>query len=516
MFARASGLLFSFSALLLLPSTALADWHVAESEHFVIYADDSEKDIRRFSENLERFHSAMEFITARELETPSPSNRLTIYVVGSGREVRRLAGDKNSNVAGFYIPRAGGSVAFVQDIRFRNGYPHFSTTVLLHEYAHHFLASSSRYGLPRWMNEGAAEFFAAASFAKDGEVLIGRAAQHRASDFAFAADVSIEELFDYDLYQENRGRRHDAFYARSWLLFHYLTFSKERAGQLSAYQLALANGTAPVTAAQEAFGDFDQLQRELDRYLKQRLMTFVLGPELIDIGEVSIRKLSEGDAKVMPLVMRSKRGVNEEQAAELVVEIREVAQEFPKDAAVLAALAEAEYDSGNLDAAISAADRALAIDPTSRNALVQKGYALFAKAGDAEDADAAYNSAMVPFSQLNGLENDHPLPLMYYYRSFVERDEAPPQNARHALERASQLAPFDHSLAMNVAIMQAREGKVAIASRTLAPVAAAPHGGGRAEFAKQFKAALANAEEGEPFRFSPVIAQEVDPVDTNE
>ena len=31
---------------------AQADWHVAESDHFVVYADDSEKDVRRFSEML--------------------------------------------------------------------------------------------------------------------------------------------------------------------------------------------------------------------------------------------------------------------------------------------------------------------------------------------------------------------------------------------------------------------------------------------------------------------------------
>ena len=168
---RTFSLLLSFVSVLLFPSIAHADWQIAESDHFVIYADDSEKDIRRFAENLERFHSAMAFITNRNFDTPSPSNRVTIYVVGSGRDVKRLAGDKNSNIAGFYVPRAGGSVAFVQDIRFRNGYPHFSTTVLLHEYAHHFLISTSPYALPQWMNEGAAEFFAAASFKKNAGFL---------------------------------------------------------------------------------------------------------------------------------------------------------------------------------------------------------------------------------------------------------------------------------------------------------------------------------------------------------
>ena len=103
------------SALLLVslavtPSAAKADWYEASSEHFVIYADDSEKDVRRFAENLEKFHSAMEYVTGYRTETPSPSSRVTIYVVGNQRAVKKLAGGEKRNIAGFYIPRAGGSV----------------------------------------------------------------------------------------------------------------------------------------------------------------------------------------------------------------------------------------------------------------------------------------------------------------------------------------------------------------------------------------------------------------------
>ncbi|MBU2588381.1 MAG: hypothetical protein KJ872_09735, partial [Alphaproteobacteria bacterium] len=68
--------------LLVLAHPALAEWYEASSDHFVIYADDSERDIQRFAENLERYHSAMAFLTERSLETPSPSNRVVIYAVG--------------------------------------------------------------------------------------------------------------------------------------------------------------------------------------------------------------------------------------------------------------------------------------------------------------------------------------------------------------------------------------------------------------------------------------------------
>ncbi len=65
----------------------------------------------------------------------------------------------------------------------------------------------------------------------------------------------------------------------------------------------------------------------------------------------------------MPILIRSKRGVDKEQAAEVLLETRAVAAEHPNDPAVLAALAEAEYDAGNNAEAIAAADGALLLNP---------------------------------------------------------------------------------------------------------------------------------------------------------
>ena len=472
-----------------------AAWYKAESDRFVIYADDSPKDIQRFSENLERYHKAMEFLTKRRLDPPSPSNRVTIFVAGSQRDIRKLSGGKSRNIAGFYIPRASGSTAFVQDIRNKNGYPHFSTVILLHEYAHHFLISNSRFAMPVWANEGAAEFFSSVGFEKDGGMLIGRPAQHRSAELAYASNVTARQLLERS---SSRSKRGDAFYGRSWLLYHYLNFNEQRAGQLNQYLNAIIKGTPSVEAGEAAFGDLDALEKELKTYSRQRRMfTYALKPEALPIGKVTITALSKGEAEMMSVRMRSQRGVDEEQAAELVVEAREIAADFPGDAGVQTVLAEAEYDAGNLDAAIAAADKAIAADPSRANAYVQKGYALFAKAEDEEDKAAAYKKAMAPFSKLNAIENDHPLPLIYYYRSFAKQGRKPPENARHALERAAQLAPFDQGLWLQVALMQLNEGKPELAKLSLAPIANAPHGGGASNAAKRLIARIGDGDEAD-------------------
>ncbi|MFM7404732.1 MAG: hypothetical protein ACKO1N_11755 [Erythrobacter sp.] len=316
-----SALLRSLAALLALlaAAPAAAEWYEASSDHFVIYADDKEADIRTFGENLERYHSAMAFLVGRNLAKPSPSNRVVIYVVGGQRDMRMLTGGSRT-IMGFYIPRAGASRAFVQDIRNTKGYPHFSTIVLLHESAHHFFISTSRLALPRWLNEGAAEFFASAVFKDDGSLLIGLPAKHRGPELFYAAPVHVRELLDPALYEKQRGEGYDAFYGKSWLLYHYLTFSKERRDQIVTYQRSLFDGMAPLAAGEAAFGDLDQVERELTKYLNGRKMvSFALTPSQLSAGSpIVFRKLPAGEAAIMPLIIRSQRGVNAEDAAELV------------------------------------------------------------------------------------------------------------------------------------------------------------------------------------------------------
>lgn len=467
-------------ALLTAPVAGQAEWREASSPHFVVYADDTERHIRQFSEQLERYHNAMQVITQAELPVPSPSNRVTVFVVEDVREVQRLAGSRN--VGGFYIPRAGGSVAFVPQVQgqSRGGREvNWTMGVLLHEYAHHFLLSNSEFPVPRWLGEGSAEFFAAARFEPDGGLAIGLPATDNYLEIAFALDIDVDELLDPDLYEKNGRAGYDSFYGKSWALYHYLTFEPERRGQLGAYLRAMSAGKSSRDAAVEAFGDIAKLNRDLDQYLRRRrILSMVFQPSQLQSGHIDVRLLSEREAAILPVKIRSRRGVDEKEAAELVTEAREIAARYPRDAAVLSALAEAEYDFDHDAEAIAAADAALAIDPSQVNAYVQKGYALFRQAADAQDKTAAYRAAVAPFVALNKIENDHPLPLFYYYRSFVERGLRPSNQAVLGLQRAVELAPFDEGLRMTLAMHQIQTGEFAAARANLVPIAYNPHGTG--------------------------------------
>ncbi len=494
-------ILVAAATLLLASAPARAEWFEASSDHFVIFADDSEADIRAFAENLERYHAAMEDFTGRSIGNPSPSNRITVFVAGSAGEVRKLA--RTSSVAGFYIPRASDSVAFVQDIRSSDGYPDLPTVVLLHEYAHHFLISTERFSMPLWMSEGAAEFFSAAYFHEDGSVYLGLPARHRFLDLAMAkgATVSIPQVLQFDDTSRYSNASQDAFYGKSWLLYNYLSMTEDRRGQLKEYWIEVLKGTPSLDAGRKVFGALNVIERQADLHLRNKdRKPYKISAETMELSEISLRPLPEGESAMMKTRMQLQRGVSAQQAAELVVTARAIAARYPGDAAVQAALAEAEYKAGNDDGAVTAADRALALDASVASAYVNKGRALFRKARSVSGStpiDAAYETAMQPFTALNQLENEHTAPLIYSFRSYLERGAEPPLPAREAFVRAAQLAPFDHDLWLIAGMTHMNYGEIAKARDALQPLASAPHGNEKAGQVRDLLTFLANKQEGD-------------------
>jgi tetratricopeptide (TPR) repeat protein len=464
---------------LLVSGDALADWHEASSDHFVIYAEESEKDIRKYSDRLERYYSAMTAVLPSKKIKPSPSNRVTIYVVRNARIVRKLYGSGTDAryIQGFYLPRAGGSLAIIPPIDAGGKNASQSELVLMHEYAHHFMAENAPYLVPRWYGEGFAEYFATAKFEADGTVGLGLPAQHRAYELFEARDVSIERLLDSKLYAAWKSNVYDNFYARSWLLFHYLFTEKGRLAQIVDYLNRLNGGEAELPAATAAFGDLKVLDQALDAYARNRKWQYIrVPPDRLSVGQITVRRLSEAEGASLAVRIRSKRGVTQHTAAEVVQEAREIAAKYPDEPAVQAALAEAEFDADDDEAAVRAADKALSAAPGNMTALIQKGYALTRMATETK-TEEAWRAARRHFVAVNKIENDHPIPLIQYYLGFLQQGKEPTKAALDGLEWALELAPYDPGVRMMVASRQMQDKRFAEAIRTIRPLAYNPHAG---------------------------------------
>jgi tetratricopeptide (TPR) repeat protein len=471
----------------LIASTANAEWLEASSDHFVIYADQRERELTGFAERLELFHAAMAYRFRMQQAKPSPSNRLTIYVVSNPAKIRELVQGNNRYLAGVYLPRAGSAIAVIPKLdRVSSQYELSPETILYHEYAHHFMAGLTARAFPRWFVEGFAEFFASVRFEPDGGVGLGAPAYHRAAELMDARDVPIRRMLDFDGGAGASKSVYDAFYGQSWLLFHYLQFAPERAGQLAQYQSLLAKGEPALDAAAGAFGDLDQLEKDLVSYQKRKKLSYlIIAGKALKIGPITVRALRPGEAAMIPTTIRSKIGVTHEEALKLLPEAQRIAGLHPDDPAVLAALAEAEFNAGNDDAAIAAADGALTIDPNLINAHIQKGYSLFRKVQTGALPKESWKDVRSQFVRANKIEIDNPIPLIQYYLTFKENGEPPTKTAVDGIEWAMMLAPFDSSLRWLAAQQMISENRLKDAAQTLVPLAYSPHPGEHTERARQ-------------------------------
>ena len=468
---------------------AFAAWHKASSKHFIIYADQNPEKLRAFAAKLEKFDQAVRLARGMKDHPVGDGNRVTIYVVRNTTAVQTLAKDKSGFIAGFYMPRASGPIAFVPQSTESTSLT--ADTIFLHEYAHHILLQDLDRPYPEWLVEGFAEFLSTTSFEKNGTVVLGRAAHHRAFGIFHVQGLPLESILAGNYGKITVGQR-ESIYGRGWLLTHYLTFDEKRRGQLDAYVTAIGNGTPALDAAKQAFGSFIQLERDLRAYLsKSRIPALFIDGSKFSTPVVDVQPVSAGASKVLPLRMESKRGVTKETAEPLAAKVRQVQAAYKGDPFVEVTLAEVEIDAGKPEAAEAAADRALAVDPRNVEAMIFKGRAIIEQAQAATKPDAKrFAAGRSWFTKANKLDVNDPEPLLEFYQSFLFEGVKPTSNAVDALHYASDLAPQDLGLRFTSAMQFLKDGDRRNARQTLAPIAYTPHGQSLAEIAQKLIARI--------------------------
>lgn len=480
----------AFALALLAPVAAHADWHEASTAHFVVYADDKPEAITKFAGELEKFNAVMTYFYPKALEAAGGSaNRVTVFVLSSNG-IEKLTGDKFTR--GFYLPRAGGNVAFVPRVSGKTDpFDMSGATVLRHEYAHHFMFSRFPAVFPVWFIEGFAEFWSATQFNKDGTVEIGKVPQHRAYGLLSGNPLPLDQLLMPTERKLSRDQR-EAIYGRGWLLTHYLMADPARQKLLLAYMNAINRGEPPAKAV-EALGDLKTLGEALEKYKLGAIPAYRLPAGQLTAGAVALRKLTPGEVATMAVRIESKAGVDTEEAKTVLAAARIATAPFPNDPGAQVALAEAEFDAGNHALAEAAADRALAAAPAMSDALMYRAMAKFELA-DAGDKPESWKDVRRTIVAANRVDPQDPRPLILYYRSFDAAGNPPTETAKAGLIKAYETAPSDLGLRMDAATMFLLDKKPAEAREALRLVAYHPHGGGLAQRARGMLAAIERGE----------------------
>lgn len=442
-------LLAALLALVLAVPAQAQSWFEAETAHFIVKSRDSEESTRRFAEQMERFDRGLRFLNGLDenhVET-SRANKPVIYRFGDYISMSRMYGRADAGIGGFFISRAGASVAFAPSRRQRsnNSRERRDLTdsieqVLLHEYTHYFMMQNFPAAYPRWYSEGYAEMISTMRFNDDGSFHIGDPPQSRGASIANLPASRLDEMLDaervltgYDAYQH---------YVTGWLFTHYLNFDPAREAKLREFLVALGNGEDSLTAGRRIFGDLDEVQRDLARYLDRPFPGYDVRPNITALPQITMRRIEGVEAELIDNEMTLWRGVTREQARDIAANLRIAVQQYPDSSYAHMLLAEAEHDSREYDLAESAAARAVELDPQNQRAWLYRAYVALERA---KTDPAQFDIARQHLQQARRLDLDDPRPLIAYYQSYYDQTGGAniPEQAIVALESAYEVSGND-------------------------------------------------------------------------
>ncbi len=510
----------------------MSDWRMAETPHVVVFSQKDDEDLRATAHNLEKLHFLLSVLFGR-VDAPDDTIKLAVTMIGHPGQFEQLRltdlrwqyGPYPQRFAKtvYYDPREEGPVlATVKDgvklvLSPSRGRPtnrdcpwgdkdppiimlsgqldlsllpineiafcQSAESRLYAGFAQSYLMTYFPAAYPRWFLQGFGEILATMK-AGDDFVEYG----HRPRGFFEVMEhyggYPVADVLN-GRYLSAKGRGWTPHHA--WRLVHLLYFSDEWKPRLNEYLRAIARGEDLQSAA-SAFGDPAELQKALSAYRGRKLEFERMDFPAERAAEPTIRQMTRAEAGLirgrlelgarieLPPEDSPERASALERRSAWLERLRQNARQFPNLIEHQLLLAEAECRSGNPQACLEAADRALAQSPKDTTALVWKGTALaqLAARAPANQRQHRLKDARRFIAQANRKDPEGILPLIAYYNSFAVAGEPAPDKAVEGLAKIVASSPSAPSPRLRLGEEFIKRGLEDAARDTLLPVANGP------------------------------------------
>lgn len=460
--------------LLVFPVSANATWRQAETEHFVIYSEESDTEIRAAAEKLERY----EFLLATlwQLKAPPSPVKVTIYMLPSFADVEKSLPFPSSGIAGYYDGDIRATYAVIGDEGGKGDMNTSGQQVLFHELMHHFMFQYFPGTYPTWYSEGIADYFGATRIKVDGTFELGNPDANRYVSIFYnpIGWISTEHLLSVQNYSEAGGPL-DLFYAEGWALVHYLWFNKAREGQLTDYLKRIKAGASYSDAATAAFGNLDKLDTELRAYVRRTsLPTTKIRFEKENLGPIQIGPVSPARNALMLYDLSLNAGVAADDVTAFAARLRRAAAPYPDDPFALKLVTEADRLAGASEEEIKTVEHWNSVAPGDPMAMLHLAEIRLdrLKAEKSTDA-AAWTRARAPILAAIRITQTSPEILKGYYDSFIAEGVMPPPGAQNGLFAALDLVPQSEGLRYALAADYEARGLINDALSMIRPAALA-------------------------------------------
>lgn len=264
---------FAVSFLASLPQAVISKdaWVEVRSPNFTVISNAGDKEARRVADQFEQFREVFHNTFPKlRVDLGKP---LIIFAVRNEDSLKALIPayweqKGRMHPQGIYVPGEDRHYVAVQtNVESDNPYQ-----IVYHEYTHAIMNLNFR-GLPVWLNEGLAEFYANSAI-HDKDVEIGKVAPYHLQTLQQDRLIPLDALFLADEHSPyyNEANHASMFYAESWAIVHYLMLDPEARKRQSLHTFMSswdASGNQ-MDAAQQTFGDLKKFGAAMESYARQR------------------------------------------------------------------------------------------------------------------------------------------------------------------------------------------------------------------------------------------------------
>lgn len=442
---RTAAALAAGTAALALAAPAQADWKTVETKNFIYHSEDSLENIKENVTHLETLDTLVRAITGNKKEPGIAKVR--IFEVQDMAMLNRLVGSPGG-LGGFYTNNDMGPYLFTFRQAISRNQSAFKTEssqqvwgpqVRQHEYLHHYMYQYFNANYPSWYSEGFAEYYGSTTFPEENVVEMGHPPMFRLESLRNNKWVPVSKLLTARSYDEIGADNLGAIYAQGWLLTHMAARNPERGKQLGDYLNRLTKGESYADAAKAAFGDLDQLDRDL-RAHRNDLKAVRLSLKPLDFGQIKVTERTGLEDELFTYVMRLNIGIKESDLPlirETVRKLRAPNMNLPLGIEVQARLAQQARDWKE---ELALGEQLLAQDPDSALGKYFKGHALV-ELVEKGAPETAYDEGRKLLAEAAKDDLTNPEPLIDFYRAYLKGDGIPPASAQNALMEAYKLLP---------------------------------------------------------------------------
>lgn len=324
-------------------------WLQVRSPHFTVVTNSNDKQARRVADQFERMRSVFHKLFPH-LQV-DPGAPIVVLAIKDEKDFKALEpavylAKGQLKLAGLFMRGADKNYVLMR-LDAEGEHPY---AVVYHEYTHLLLSKTE--SLPLWLNEGLAEFYQNTDILEK-EVSLGRPSAENLAILREKPLLPLSTLFTVDAtspyyHEENKGY---IFYGESWALTHYLEYqdSHDKTHRVQDYLELLSKGVDSVTAATQAFGDLNQLQRALQAYVHQQSFYYIKmeSPADVDDSAFQLQALSAAQADAM----RADFLAYVDRAADARALADRVLQEDPNNVSARETMGFLEFRQGHLDRA---------------------------------------------------------------------------------------------------------------------------------------------------------------------